>query len=350
MSINSTRNNYRFCSLISQMNCEDPIGSAIATEQYLIIETPQPWPIEIWIEPEPMPQGVLDALKFVWDSGGTIRQLAIAPDREYSIPGYKHVFYYRKPVGLFAEYEKEEFLVPDTLIGSLAIALIKEPDKLSNFEQYRQTSSYIRELLVCSHGNFDAACGKFGYPIYKKLRSEYAAKSSGNLRVWRCSHFGGHQFAPTLVDLPQGRYWGHLRPHILDLLVSSNGSVKGLYPYYRGWGGLSKFEQIVEREIWMQVGWIWLKYPKSGQVLAYDEIDREWANVRIEFTTTDGHRSGAYEAKVEVSGSTISSRYSGDNEPLEEVKQYCVSHLILTNKQRELDSISVLDDKKAREG
>ncbi|NJM17640.1 MAG: sucrase ferredoxin [Richelia sp. SM1_7_0] len=326
MSLKST-NNCRFCSLISQANKEDPIGSGLAVEQYLIIEAPQPWSVDIWIEPKQMPQGVLDALNFVWENNGKIRQLAIAPDREYSIPGYKHVFYYRKPAGLFAEYEKQEFIVPDEEIGALTVALIKEPDKLSNFQRYRQKTSHIRELLICTHGNVDIACGKFGYPIYKKLRSEYAIKSSANLRVWRCSHFGGHQFAPTLIDLPQGRYWGHLQPEIIDLLVWNNGSVKELYPYYRGWGGLSKFEQIVEREIWMQEGWSWLKYSKSGRVLGCDEINQEWADVRIDFVTLDGSDC-SYEAKVEVSGHVITALDSGKNEPLEKVKQYHTSHLV----------------------
>jgi hypothetical protein len=40
-----------------------------------------------------MPQGVLDALNFVWEDDRTIRQLAIAPEKEYSIPSYKHVLH-----------------------------------------------------------------------------------------------------------------------------------------------------------------------------------------------------------------------------------------------------------------
>jgi hypothetical protein len=47
MVINKTRNKCRFCSEISQANGEDPIGTAIALEQYLIIESPQPCPLEI---------------------------------------------------------------------------------------------------------------------------------------------------------------------------------------------------------------------------------------------------------------------------------------------------------------
>jgi hypothetical protein len=328
MSVNFSHDNCRFCSLISQGNGEDPIGSAITTEQYLIIETPQPWPVEIWIEPKPMPQGVLDALNYAWERGGKIRQLAIAPDRDYSIPGYKHVFHYHKPAGLFAEYNKQEFIVPNSKVESLVIALIKEPDKLPNFKQYIQKTNHIRELLVCTHGNFDAACGKFGYPIYKKLRSEYANASNSSLRVWRCSHFGGHQFAPTLVDLPQGRYWGHLHLEILDLLVWNNAFIKKLYPYYRGWSGLSKFEQIVEPDIWMQEGSNWLGYHKAGQVLASDKINQEWADVRIDFATADGNIRGAYEARVEVKSSVITSRNSAEQPFLEEVKQYHLSSLV----------------------
>lgn len=327
MSINKTENYCRFCSEISQANGEDPIGTAIAVEQYLIIEAAQPWPIPIWIEPDPMPQGVLDALNFVWEGGGTVRQLAIAPDKEYSIPGYKHVFHYRRPAGLFAEYEKQAFLVPDAEIGDLALALIKEPKNLPDFEPYRQNTTHIRELLVCTHGNVDAACSRFGYPIYKKLRAEYAA-TNVNLRVWRCSHFGGHQFAPTLVDLPLGHYWGHIKPEILDVLVWRNSSVQELYPYYRGWGGLSKFAQIVEREIWMQEGWSWLQYPKSGRILAEDKINQEWADVQIDFTAIDGNRCGTYKAKVEASGYVMTAFSSGQNKPLEQIKQYQVSHLV----------------------
>ncbi|MBE9053262.1 sucrase ferredoxin [Nostocales cyanobacterium LEGE 11386] len=326
MSSNKTRNNCRFCSEISQANGEDPIGSAIVVEQYLIIEAAQPWPVNIWLEIEPMPQGVLDALNYVWEHGGTIRQLAIAPDKEYSHPDYTRVLYYRRPANLFAQFEKHEFIVPHTLLGSLALALLKHPEELANFAQYRQPTNHIRELLICTHGNVDAACSRFGYPIYQKLRTEYAATNS-NLRVWRCSHFGGHQFAPTLVDLPQGQYWGHLQPEILDLLVQRHGSLQELYPYYRGWGGLPKFTQIAEREIWMQEGWRWLEYHKTGEVLASDEINQEWADVRIDFTTPDGN-SGAYQARVEVKGSVITAWNSGEQPSLAEVKQYHVSSLV----------------------
>ncbi|MCG9893166.1 MAG: sucrase ferredoxin [Thermosynechococcaceae cyanobacterium MS004] len=332
-STNKTQNNCRFCSEISQTNGEAPIGSANNAEQYLIIEAVQPWSNNIWINPDSIPQDVLDPLQFIWGNGGSIRPLAIAPDKEYSHPDYTRVFFYRRPAKFFAQFEKHEFILPHALLGSLALALLKNPEELPNFDQYRQKTNHIREILVCNHGNVDAACSRFGYPIYQKLRSKYAAANNINLRFWRCSHFGGHQFAPTLVELPQGQYWGHLKPEILDLLVRRNGSVKELYPYYRGWGGLSCFEQIAEREIWMLEGWQWLQYLKRGETITtatthHEDEEPDWAEVQIEYTSPDGSDSGVYEVRVEVCGTVMTQWRSGADQPLENTKQYQVSSLL----------------------
>jgi len=333
MSTNSTLTNCRFCSVVSKTSGEDPIGSGPTYERYLLIETAPPWPSTIWMEPEPMPQTIIDVLNLADECGISLRPLVIAPDREYSRPGYIRVFHYYRPTHLFAQFEKQEFIVPEAELSALGTALVQQPDQLPDFEQYRQQTSHIRELFVCTHGNHDAACGKFGYPIYRQLRQEYAADSGGFLRVWRCSHFGGHQFAPTLLDFPEGCYWGHLEPEVLDLLVHRDGSVAGLRRFYRGWAGLTKFEQIAEREIWMQEGWDWFNYHKAGQVLAIDEANEkkyaDWAEVRIDFAAPDRSMSGAYEARVEVCAQVMTARWSSvKDEPLETVKQYRVSRLV----------------------
>lgn len=330
LSLNQARNPCRFCSEVSQANGEDPIGTAIVVDQYLIIEATQPWKTNIWIEPDPMPPGVLEALNFVWDNSNNIRQLAIAPDREYSDPNYTRVFYYRRPAQQFAQFEKHEFSVPPSLVGDLALALLKHPEELPNFEPYRQPTNHIRELLICTHGNVDAACSRFGYPLYKQLRSQFSTTTDRSLRVWRCSHFGGHQFAPTLLDLPLGQYWGHLQPDSLDALVQRHGDLKALYPYYRGWGGLSKFEQMAEREIWLQEGWHWLNYEKSGEILAIDPSDLrnpDWVKVRINFNSRNSDIVGAYEAYIESKGTVKTMKASGRDEPIHTVKQYRVSQL-----------------------
>jgi len=325
-------NNCRFCCVVSKANGEDPIGSAPTYEHWLALEMELPW-TEKRLRENPVLQSASALIeKLIFEHGIKIRGQLLVPDSEYSRPGYTRMLYYRRPAKLFAKFEKHEFIIPDSEVGSFVMALLEtllqSLKKVPDWEQYRQQSSRIRELMVCTDGNVDVACARFGYSIYHKLRSEFATASNGKLRVWRCSHFGGHQFAPTLIDLPYGHYWGHLQPEILELLVWHNGSVTELYPFYRGWAGLSKFEQIVEREIWMQEGWDWLNHHKSGQVLASDEVNQDWANIRIDFTTTDGSMRSAYEARVEVSGSVMTALNSADELPLEEVKQYGVSRLV----------------------
>jgi hypothetical protein len=328
MPTNEILSDCRFCSVVSKTNGEDPIGSVGTFDHWLILEMAQPWAKGFFLK-HPLLQPIMEMIKTLRQEEGIwVRPLVIAPDREYSRPDATRVLYYQRPARLFAKFEKQEFLLPENQAGSLATALLKQPDQLSRFESYRQETSHIRELMVCTHGNVDVACSRFGYPIYKQLLDEYAGES---LRVWRCSHFGGHQFAPTLVDLPEGRYWGHLEPEVLDLLVRRKGSVTGLRPYYRGWAGLTKFEQIAEREIWMREGWDWLNYYKAGQVLAKDEAneerDSDWAEVRIDFASSEGNMSGVYEARVEVNHQVTTMRRSGDEESIEKAKQYRVTRL-----------------------
>ena len=118
----------------------------------------------------------------------------------------------------------------------------------------------------------------------------------------------------------------------MDLLVHRNGSVSGLREYYRGWSGLSEFEQIAEREIWMQSGWSWLNYLKAGKILAMEEVGEgqktNWAEVRIDFAATDGSTTGAYEARIEVCGDVMSAFNSAKEMELQAVKQYRISHLV----------------------
>ncbi|MEH1820690.1 MAG: sucrase ferredoxin [Nostoc sp.] len=326
----------RFCSLVSKGNGEDPIGTAGNCDHWLIMEIPQPWSQEIYEENPTLSSlmGLFEEL--IFKHGVKLKPMLIAPDREYSHPGLTRVLYYYRPAKLFSQFEKHEFLVPDSEAAALVTAifkqLIQEPNDLSQFQQYQQETSHIRELMVCTHAQVDLTCGRFGTPIYRRLRKEYAPVSHGKLRVWQTSHFGGHQFAPTLVDLPQGYLWGHLEPNVLDLLVNRNGSVSGLRQYYRGWTGLSKFEQIVEREIWMQFGWNWLDYLKAGKVLAIEEVaegqDANWVEVCINYAAPDSSTSGVYEAKVEACGEVMSALNSAKEMELEVVKQYRVSRLV----------------------
>jgi hypothetical protein len=294
----------RLCSVVSKAAGEEPAGCGTPFVGYLGIEVVPPWKHDV-TDSFRFPEALREAVERAQDAGVIGKFTALFPDPVYSREGHIRALYLHKPPGVEA--------------------LAEGPDGLRRFERYEEDTSRIRDILVCTHGSHDACCGKFGYPVYATLRYGYAATSEGQLRVWRTSHIGGHRFAPTLIDFPEGRYWGHLEPEALEKLVLRKGPVSELGRFYRGWAGLSgKFEQIAEREIFAREGWDWTRYLKSGKTLKATQ-NEDCAEVRIEYATSGGN-AGAYEATVETNG-TVMTLYNSGPEPLQEVKQYHVSRL-----------------------
>jgi hypothetical protein len=69
--------------------------------------------------------------------GIRVRFLAIAPDRDYSDPRATRVLYCQRPSRLFAQYDRQEFLVPHDRVVELANALLLYPDRVAQFQAYR---------------------------------------------------------------------------------------------------------------------------------------------------------------------------------------------------------------------
>jgi (2Fe-2S) ferredoxin len=61
-------------------------------------------------------------------------------------------------------------------------------------------------ILVCTHGVHDTCCAIRGRPVAAALAERWPD------RVWECSHVGGDRFAPNVVLLPDGFYYGNLDP------------------------------------------------------------------------------------------------------------------------------------------
>ncbi len=59
-------------------------------------------------------------------------------------------------------------------------------------------------LLVCTHGRHDTCCALRGRPLAAALSARWPELT------WECSHVGGDRFAPNLVVLPDGAYYGNL--------------------------------------------------------------------------------------------------------------------------------------------
>ncbi len=308
--------------MISRAAGEDPAGTGGPFDALLALQIAPPWRRDV-TESTPLPGEVRDAVADLRADGCVDKVVGLVPDEEYSRDGRLRALLWRRPAdGPFAQYEKHEYLVPEAELAALVRALA-DPRELRRFREYREETS-ARDVLVCTHGSRDVCCGKFGYSVYRFLRSRHAAP--GGLRVWRTSHLGGHRFAPTLLELPEGRYWGHLEIGTAEDLATHARPPADLVRSYRGWAGLgSAFEQVAERDILAREGWAWTAYAKTGEALRAGE-DGAWAEVRIAYESPDGRSTGAYEALVEANGTVMTLASSG-TDPLEEAVQYRVSRL-----------------------
>lgn len=299
-----------FCNLLARERGLDAVGSAGSVDLFVTFELPLPWPYNVW-ESRGMP-GEIRELIDVWyrDDGVTrprLRPLAVAPEPKSSSPDLRRVTLYRRPEEPFADFAKNEYLVPDADLGPLVWALLMEPDGLPRFDAYREPDLKTRDILVCTHGAVDAACAKFGFPLYRTLTEHGGADT----RVWRVTHFGGHVFAPTLLELPSGRGWGYLDDERAVQLLTRAGDAGSLHEQYRGWTGLgTPFLQAAEREAWRLEGWGWLEFAKRGTTLADGET---WAEVELAFTRPDG-TTGAYRARVELSEPVLTPHTTGEGE------------------------------------
>lgn len=318
-----------YCNVLARQRGLDPVGSAGSFADAVVVETPLPWKPDIYQKAGKLPQEAIDLLQ-LWlkryYEGVPYDHLTlmVAPDAAYSRPGFRRVMYYTRPSTPFARYDQREYLVPDERVGALLWALFEAPADLPQFKAYRVASDGVRDLMICTHGTVDVACAKFGYPLYRHLRRQHA---SDRLRVWRVSHFGGHVFAPTLLDLPTGHLWAYVEADQADQIAACAGSVAALSGHYRGWTGLdSGLLQTAEWAIWQREGWRWFEYPKQGTLLAQavDGASPQWAEFRIDYAAPDG--SGSYEARVELIEPVATELSTNDTTPYT-YPQYRVARL-----------------------
>jgi (2Fe-2S) ferredoxin len=69
---------------------------------------------------------------------------------------------------------------------------------------------------VCTHGVHDTCCALRGRPVAAALAEHWPDA------VWECSHVGGDRFAPNVVVLPDGFYYGQLDPESAVATVRSH--------------------------------------------------------------------------------------------------------------------------------
>ncbi len=135
--------------------------------------------------------------------------------------------------------------------------------------------------FVCTNGQRDLCCARFGLPVYQSLRSRFGP------RVWQTTHLGGHRFAPNVLVLPQSALYGRVREDALDELLSDTEAGVLHAPLLRGRHGYAQPAQVAEAHLLEHFGGPWL----------LDEITASEEGWSVSFTR------GADEAQLRIAQS-----------------------------------------------
>lgn len=258
----------------------DPIGSAGALDQLLLVEWPLPWPADV---------SEIPALAAV-AADPRARLMTVVPRADEAGDGLVRVVH-RRRTGTH-RLAGVDHRLPAAEVPELLAALLDQPAR-PLLDWPSAVGEAPPEVLVCGHGRRDPCCGRWGTLLHVEL-----AAHASDVRVWRCSHTGGHRFAPTAITLPDGRAWAYADADLVDGVVRRTAEVHGLAAHDRGCLALDPWAQVVERALFVEHGWPWLD-AEVTDVATEVADDRQAARVSLTWRLTDG-AAGRAEADVEV--------------------------------------------------
>jgi len=252
------------CSELSRLLEEDPIGTAPMWTKCIVIELPPPWSAKIE-ESKHFDESITNYINELNETEHKIRLQCILPDEQYSTPGMRRVMLFTKDPEFLLATHRLEYLIPEASLPDLCISILKNPQQAEKYKKFKQDVPSMKDILICTHGNRDRCCGSIAVPLYNQLRRKYTQLNElmDSIRIWRTSHTGGHRFAPTVIDLPQGRYWAYVDEMNIDSIIHNSGQISNLNKNYRGCSLVSSVqEQNAEKELLFDLGWSWIDFKK----------------------------------------------------------------------------------------
>ncbi len=224
---------------------QDPqLGTAPVIRRWLLIEHPGPWPIEALDVPEFSPELRAAATTAVRSIGGRVL-LVRRPGR----------------AGQLREGASRAWgVVTDT--GSVWGRWTTDQDLFAAVETLREPPSAQRRdplLLVCAHGVHDTCCALRGRPVAAELAGRWPEAT------WECTHVGGDRFAPNVVVLPDGVYYGYL---------DTDDAVDVIERHFAGELSVAHLRGLT-------------RYPPPAQA-AVGEVQRRWGPYQIDDVVVAG--------------------------------------------------------------
>lgn len=219
-----------FCSEQSRARSEPVFGTAPLVRSWLLLEYPGIW------RPDAIEESMLsDSFK---------QRLAAVRGKE---PSHRQLF--------IRQTHKRSAITRCFIVRSSesdpSIARVDVPTcdgPISDLDAAGAQPVIDPMFLVCTHGNHDKCCAKFGLPVF------HAARKESREQAWQCSHVGGDRFAGNLLCFPHGIYYGHVTPADTPRLIDSYRQGAIDLKHYRGRCCYSKSVQAAEYFIRAETG------------------------------------------------------------------------------------------------
>ena len=310
-----------FCSDACRKADEDIIGSGTNYSVYVLIECPYPWEYNAF-ESRFFPKNLEILMAEVKREKLPLRFLLITQNQSYKQNNRKILIYEKEQCSFINGYKKYEFEVKNPEKIAPIIKKYLAGDNLDTKTQNNET----RDILICTHGSHDKCCAKYGNPFYMEAKKTISQLSLENTRIWKSSHFGGHRFAPTMIDFPDGRYYGLLNQESFQAVLLRNDNIKLLNQVYRGWGILPTCIQVLERELIFCHGWEWFEY-KINMFNLDISSDKKLIKTQLGVLKPDGYQYICQAKLAKDETKTIHLKGSCNASKDSEFIKYSVNHL-----------------------
>lgn len=225
------------CSVASQALEEDVVGSASTVGALVLVETPGPWGVDA-VRDSRLPDVVkqrLTSLALEY----RIRPLLIRGHGGRRSGGTR-VF--------AASLRGPAPLLEGTVLDDPRELLDVDLTGLASGRSAGLPSYDDLVFAVCTHGRHDACCAERGRPLCRALH-EVEPEAS-----WEVSHIGGDRFAPNLLMLPWGLYYGRVEPEEAAGFARTHRAGELSLPHLRGRCALGFAVQAAEVALRRETG------------------------------------------------------------------------------------------------
>ena len=205
------------CALASSSTDESIAGTASTVRAFLLVEAPGAWGVDAVAGAR-----IPDEVRAFLVDLARLHQVRVLMIRD-------HARRSSGPVRVFAAFVGTDRPWVETTTLSDVRELVDLPLRgLAAGTSPGLTPHTDPLFLVCTHGKHDACCAELGRPLCGALH-EVAPE-----QTWEVSHIGGDRFAPNVLVLPDGLYYGRLRPEDAASFVEEHRAGRLDLPHLRG--------------------------------------------------------------------------------------------------------------------